>query len=40
MNTAKVIEMNKTNEVRDEEFEKELDSFITKKKIGLENLLI
>ena len=32
MNTAKVIEMNKTNE-RDEEFEKELDSFITKKKI-------
>ena len=40
MNTAKVIEMNKTNEVRDEEFEKELDSFITKKKIGLAKNII
>ena len=39
MNTAKVIEMNKTNE-RDEEFEKELDSFITKKKIALANNII
>ena len=40
MNTAKVIEMNKTNEVRDEEFEKDLDSFITKKKIGLAKNII
>ena len=40
MNTAKVIDMNKTNEVRDEEFEKELDSFITKKKIGLAKNII
>ena len=40
MNTAKVIEMSKTNEVRDEEFDKELDSFITKKKIGLAKNII
>ena len=40
MSTAKVIEMSKTNEVRDEEFEKDLDSFITKKKIGLAKNII